>query len=359
VPLSLTDRFQQLALSLGDGRATPYDQAVAVTSWLRDNMQYSRVTDAPPAEQDPLDWFVFDYKVGFCNYYASSEVMMLRVLGVPARLAVGYASGTEDSSTGVYEVSSLDSHAWPEVFFPGYGWVPFEPTASQPDIRRSETSASQSAQLDQANNGASANNPSDPLARFNRFEEGQSIGAGPTGQAEGSGLSRLVAPVTASVLIILIGALFINLDPAWKQSTRVLGRRTLGWLGLRDSQAGRAAGTDPAEATSGIYMAWASWLPRLGIDVEPNETPFERLSHLVSDLPVAEAGSRQIVEAYVAERFGGRPPQENSVHAAWSQLHRLFWATYLARITGRLLALVQDPQRRDGARRGQAPSALN
>ena len=59
---------------------------------------------------------------------------MLRSVGIPARLAVGYAQGDYDPATSTYTVLARDSHAWPEVYFPGYGWVIFEPTASQPPI---------------------------------------------------------------------------------------------------------------------------------------------------------------------------------------------------------------------------------
>ena len=77
---------------------------------------------------------MFDIKKGFCVYYASSEVTMLRSLGIPARMAVGFAQGDREGDT--YTVRRLHAHAWPEVYFPGIGWVEFEPTASQPALSR-------------------------------------------------------------------------------------------------------------------------------------------------------------------------------------------------------------------------------
>lgn len=82
-------------------------------------------------------WVLMDHKQGFCNYYASAEVLLLRSIGIPARLAVGFARGELDD--GAYTVFRRDAHAWPEVYFPGIGWVEFEPTASEPPLVRPTT----------------------------------------------------------------------------------------------------------------------------------------------------------------------------------------------------------------------------
>jgi hypothetical protein len=82
---------------------------------------------------------MFDYKRGFCTYYATAEVLMLRSLGIPARLAVGFAQGEYDQAFKTYTVRNKDSHSWPEVYFPGIGWVEFEPTANQDPLLRPES----------------------------------------------------------------------------------------------------------------------------------------------------------------------------------------------------------------------------
>jgi len=324
-----------------------------VTNWLRDNIQYSRVTDPPPTGQDPLDWFLFDYKIGFCNFYASSEVMMLRVLGVPSRLAVGYASGTQETSSGVYEVRALDSHAWPDVYFPGFGWVPFEPTASQPDILRPESTGALAADRTQPDGGPSAIDPTDPLARLNRFEEGQPLGGGDGSAALGNASAWLTILLVAAAILLLV-LLAVNLDPAWKQSAQLLSLRGLRRLGIRISQRQTQVLQQAEVETSRVYLAWSSWLPRLGVKVERADTPFERINRLASQLPEAESASRQIIDAYVAERFGGRPAPREDILRTWSELHRFFWGTYLSRLGGLMLAIVQDPQRRERANREHA-----
>ena len=102
--------------------------------YLRENIEYSDTVPNPPRNKDRLEWILFEHKKGYCVYYASSEVLMLRSLGIPARMAVGFAQG--DAEDGTYTVRRLNAHAWPEVYFPGIGWVEFEPTASQPSLDR-------------------------------------------------------------------------------------------------------------------------------------------------------------------------------------------------------------------------------
>ena len=92
---------------------TPYDKAAAITAFLRQEISYQAVLDPAPKGVDPVLWVLFDYKKGFCNYYASAEVLMLRSLGIPTRLAVGFAQGQFDPNFRIYTVKKRDAHAWP------------------------------------------------------------------------------------------------------------------------------------------------------------------------------------------------------------------------------------------------------
>jgi transglutaminase-like putative cysteine protease len=135
LPDNLSLEIAALAERITEGAGTPYDRAVAVTDYLRRYITYSETVEDPPTGRDPLDWFLFDSRKGFCNYYATAEVILLRVLGIPARLVVGFAQG-ELEAPNQYLVRQQDSHAWPEAYFPGIGWVEFEPTTSQTPILR-------------------------------------------------------------------------------------------------------------------------------------------------------------------------------------------------------------------------------
>ena len=137
--LQLTDGFPEsvvtLAEELAKGQDNPYDMAEAIRQYLL-TLPYSLQVTHPPPGQDWVEHFLFVQRKGYCQNYASSMITMLRSLGVPARLAVGFAPGIWDEGRGAWEVQALHYHAWPEVYFPQYGWVEFEPTppAVQPAL---------------------------------------------------------------------------------------------------------------------------------------------------------------------------------------------------------------------------------
>jgi transglutaminase-like putative cysteine protease len=133
-PEDLSSEISNLAKNLTRDARTPYDKAQVITNYLHNQITYKLSVPPPPPGMAPLDWFLFVVRSGYCNYYATAEVLMLRAAGVPARLAVGYAQG--ELKNGAFIVRGRDAHAWPEVYFPTIGWVEFEPTTSQEPIAR-------------------------------------------------------------------------------------------------------------------------------------------------------------------------------------------------------------------------------
>ncbi len=133
-PVPTTRRVRDLAehVVTRAGADTEYAKVQALQTWMGDHLEYS--LDAPLAPQgvDVVDDFLFESRVGWCEQIASSLVVMLREVGVPARLATGFAPGEVDPSTGRFVVRERDAHAWAEVWFPDVGWVPFDPTAAVP-----------------------------------------------------------------------------------------------------------------------------------------------------------------------------------------------------------------------------------
>jgi transglutaminase-like putative cysteine protease len=132
LPEDFSPEIAALAQNIAGELDNPFDQAYAITRYLRINIEYSRTIPEIPQGFDPMEWFLFEGRTGFCNYYATAQVLMLRSLGIPARMAVGYAQGEFDTVTQTYLVQERNSHAWPEVYFVDYGWVTFEPTVSEP-----------------------------------------------------------------------------------------------------------------------------------------------------------------------------------------------------------------------------------
>ncbi len=178
VPDEIAPQLRELALEIIASQQTPFDKAQAITTYLRTEIEYQKTISEPfPQDRDPVLWVLFEYKKGFCMYYASAETLMLRSIGIPARMAVGFAEGDYDETKGNYTVAYEDSHAWPEVYFPGIGWVEFEPTSSQTPIERPETRSNADAFLpetDPVENLAAT--PQRPDSREDRLEAAEELG---------------------------------------------------------------------------------------------------------------------------------------------------------------------------------------
>ena len=128
LPPGLPVRVNDLAASVTSGWATPYAKAKVVENYLRNNYPYNLRVDPPPFGVDGVDHFLFGLGEGYSEYFGSTMAVMLRTVGVPARLAVGYTTGDRVEGREIYAVTDSHSHAWVEVYFPRFGWIPFEPT---------------------------------------------------------------------------------------------------------------------------------------------------------------------------------------------------------------------------------------
>jgi hypothetical protein len=123
----LDERISHLAGRITAGAPTRYDAAVALESWLSTSLAYSlEVNDT--GRGDPLAAFLFDGMAAHCEYFATSMVVLARSAGIPARFVAGYLRGERSRFSRSYTVRQSDAHSWVEVYFPGHGWVPFEPT---------------------------------------------------------------------------------------------------------------------------------------------------------------------------------------------------------------------------------------
>jgi transglutaminase-like putative cysteine protease len=117
------------ARAIVGGAKTPYAAVAGLETWFRatGGFRYDQHPPATPGAQ-PLVAFVTQTKSGYCQHYAGAMALMLRYLGIPARVAAGFTTGTYDSDTGEWTVTDHDAHTWVEAWFAGYGWLPFDPT---------------------------------------------------------------------------------------------------------------------------------------------------------------------------------------------------------------------------------------
>ncbi|WP_454638710.1 transglutaminase TgpA family protein [Bacillus mycoides] len=136
LPESLPQRVKDLAVNLTNDKDNRYDKVLAIENYFTDNsFVYETMNVLYPAKnQDYVDQFLFDTKSGYCNNFSTSMIVLLRSAGIPARWVKGFTEGTLENTLAsaegenVYTIANNNAHSWVEVYFPGYGWIPFEPT---------------------------------------------------------------------------------------------------------------------------------------------------------------------------------------------------------------------------------------
>ncbi|EMA00651.1 Transglutaminase-like enzyme, putative cysteine protease [Haloarcula vallismortis] len=129
IPASTSAQVGPFTDRLTEDSDSPYETAVAVEQWLEANKNYSLNVSQPP-EDDVASEFIFEMDEGYCEYFATSMVVMLRSQDIPARYVVGYSTG-ERTGQNQYTVRGMNAHAWVEVYFEDVGWVKFDPTPGQ------------------------------------------------------------------------------------------------------------------------------------------------------------------------------------------------------------------------------------
>jgi transglutaminase-like putative cysteine protease len=125
--LPLVRRAQQV----GGRTRTPYDAVEKLERWFVSSGNF-RYSNHPVVLSPPLVGFITETHAGYCQYFAGAMALMLRYLGIPARVAVGFAGGAYDPNQHLWNISDREAHAWVEVWFKGYGWLPFDPTPAGP-----------------------------------------------------------------------------------------------------------------------------------------------------------------------------------------------------------------------------------
>ena len=144
---SAYDRAYALAQRLTAGQRTTYDAVKAVENHLQRDYRYS---ERPPSADVPLEAFLFEDRIGYCQQFSGAMALLLRMAGIPARVAAGFSPGSYNRDTREYRVRDLDAHSWVEVYFEGIGWVPFDPTptAAPAESQSSGLGATSAARAD-------------------------------------------------------------------------------------------------------------------------------------------------------------------------------------------------------------------
>jgi transglutaminase-like putative cysteine protease len=288
--------YEQLwnqAKRLRAGARTPYGAVVAIETWLRSTGGF-RYDESPPpsAGLPPLAHFVAEGKAGYCQHFAGAMALMLRFLGIPARVAAGFTSGKHED--GGWTVTDHNAHAWVEVWFDGYGWLPFDPTPGRGNLAASYSASSVAFN---AGDAAEAFGPSPAggnaggageLGRLALIKE-QLAERGTTGARAGDGRNLGVLWLLLLALVVL--------------GVAVAGAKTV-------RRRLRYVSRDPRRLAGAARLELVDFLADQRLEVRPSATPSELHELLRSELG---ADGQRFAAALDEARFG---PEAGAAAAA-------------------------------------------
>jgi hypothetical protein len=333
LPSTVPKRVADLAHQLTDKRPDSFAKAAAIALYLQQNYQYT--LDIPPFAEgtDAADEFLFHYKKGYCEQFATAMAVLCREVGLPARLVTGFAPGTYNPFTGYYEVKGSDAHAWVEVFVDGFGWVQFDPTPGVqaiPQLQKPERSSWVMGTLvayAREHMGEGAVHMIEHIAE--------------TGNAIQNGMRRLfggAAPVAWLVVLGGLVALGLGVDWLWNQiRSRRRRRGSLTAAAPRKPLAQRLAerlramltrapavepvAADPRRGeVKAVYARMLDELYKHGCERRPSQTPAEFAGRASEALPSAREPIQRLTAQYQVARYSAHELEQEAVEAARATL---------------------------------------
>lgn len=310
LPESITDRTRALAANLAAGQSSPFDTAMAVEAYVRSAIVYNEEIETPPADQDVVDYVLFESQEGYCEYYASAMTVLLRAEGIPARVVGGYFPAPYDSNEGGHLYREKNAHLWVEVFFPGYGWIPFEPTANRDQLGYGDIAP-------QTEEPAAATPVPTPPPAVPEPTPSPAVDTPPDQPPAGppdllSNPARLAGLIGLVVAVLFaVGALAAVI--AW-------------FAGFR--------GLSPVSSLYARSLRAGSWL---GVPPAVSLTPREYADRVGRMAPSAQSPARVVADLYTQERYSGRRPSGDAIGAArsaWRDLRGIAIGSLLRRTRG-------------------------
>jgi transglutaminase-like putative cysteine protease len=257
---------------------TPYDLADRTNQILRDpdRFHYSAdITNVHCDDRSYAECFA-RYKTGFCQWYATGMTVYLREMGIPARFVQGFLPGQVDETKTKFTIRAHDAHAWVQVFFPGYGWIDFDPTGN-PEDRPQLAPIPSGRPVPSASASTSSAGPFASFPRPSRLEPGDRSGS--TGLV---GSSRSNIGLLIAVAVLLAAVVVAAATVAWRRGPR-----------------------GPVSAEE-AYRSISRIASRLGFAPRPTQTVYEYAGALADELPMARPDLETVARAKVEVAYGGR-----------------------------------------------------
>ena len=308
LPDNFSERIRNLALAVTEGAGNNYDRARAIEQYLAENMAYTYTPPEVPEGREFADFFIFDSKEGYCTHYATAMVLMARSIGIPARYVEGYRLAEKPEGEKAFKVTNEHAHAWVEVYFEGFGWLPFEPSSiyneefyinSEPipgydDIKPvTPPQPSPSRPSVSANNNTYSNAYSRATTRKPEEQNYQNNYKPPKSENK---KARLWLKVLGYLGIILL-AVFAIAGLFYFNDRRVKNRML------------KASMLEPRESILYLYKYYIKLFSLLGLSLNDNETALEYCRRLDENETLFEGlGLKEITNAFIKARYSETEP---------------------------------------------------
>jgi transglutaminase-like putative cysteine protease len=314
---SIDPQIVEVAQNAAKGTTNMYDAANALEDYLR-TFTYSLISPTPPPGEDAVEYFLDHSKTGFCSYFASAMALMGRALGMPTRLALGFTNGVYDAASQSYQVRGTQSHVWTQIYFPGWGWINFEPTQSFDKFtRQTSSSTGQPTPSTTPTTGTPTPKPTPTET---------TSGAGAPGSSSDGGAGAVLVDVglSLSVLIALLLLCVAVFGLWWRSAFR---------------------GLSPVSAAFGRVSRLGAWA---GAPPRKSQTPNEYGDALSEIIPEERTSLRDLSALYARERWGGGLSEEarSRVPGIYAELRERLTEVIARRVRSSPTAFLRGLRRR-------------
>ncbi|RCX19990.1 transglutaminase superfamily protein [Anaerobacterium chartisolvens] len=288
LPENLPERVKALALEISSPYLNNYDRVKAIEEYLSSNYIYTLSPKPMPRDRDFVDSFLFESQEGYCTYYATAMAVLVRSLGIPARYVEGFILPPQADENSVYRVTNEQAHAWVEVYFDGFGWLPFEPTAPFRSAFYSDTGSNA------VYSGDMTSDPSyeDYMKRIMGYDQSSSV-IDPGVMDTASEVNDEAPPymlysiVGISALLILAFAIVVAINAVRLKFKMFKARRL-----------------PPREGIVELYRYYMSILALCGYAISPGETPSQYSQRIDKYIILAKPHSFiEVTKKFIISRY--------------------------------------------------------
>ena len=305
----LPQRVKDLAASLTASADNNFDKAKAIEKYLASNYSYNLDVPPVPRDRDFVDYFLFDQTEGYCTYFASAMTVLARCAGLPARYVEGYMLPPDPvkDDNSMYIVTNMQAHAWVEIYFEGYGWLPFEPTSPF-------RSAFYTVQVPEQVSYSSGYDPSYQdymemmMKYYSQMNTGGTIDIDMVEAEEGPSTSNIILICTASFAAFLILLMLFNILRSKIRIFRILN------LPIRD-------------CILRSYDYYLKVLKLHGLALMPSETPHQYSERIDSALFFSPVRFKAVTDIFVKSRYS-----QNEISEKERLLYSDFYPGFLSEI---------------------------